>query len=126
MLMDHQRKGSFRISLYVLILASIVTFGVAVWPGLPLDESNLLPNYWWVDLVLHGSYYFVLAVILFPLFNYKNPRVWWFFPILFVLSVIFETLQHFLADRPFSILDIIGNMLGISLAALFSYWGKRL
>lgn len=125
--MPDKRKGLIHTpSLIVVLIAIVFTFGVAVWPGINLDKLDLFKNYWWMDIALHGGYYFLLAVVLFPLFNTKGRKVYWFFPALFVLSIIFEFLQHFSAGRNVTLEDMIGNFLGISLAAVFSYWGRRL
>ena len=125
--MNENKKGAIHLpSLIVVILAALFTFGVTVWPGISIDELDLFPNEWWVDIVLHGIYYFFLAVIIFPFFTGRKRKVYWFFPALFVLSMIFEFLQHYQPGRNVSIRDAIGNFLGISLAALFSYWGRRL
>ena len=112
-------------SLIFVAIMMIATYFVTTMPMDKLDSLNIIRNYWWVDILIHGSYYFFLAILLFPLFNQKSNRTWWFFPILFILSVGFEFLQGSVPGRTISIRDIIGNLIGIGLAALFSYWGRR-
>lgn len=113
-------------SFIVVMLAALFTFGIAVWPGIDIDRFDLFPKKWWIDVVLHGMYYFFLAIIIFPFFTGKKRKVYWFFPALFVLSLIFEFLQYYQDGRTVSVKDMVGNLIGIAFAALFSYWGRRM
>lgn len=112
-------------SFWVMICMILITFAATCYPGFEFHSTPLMKKDSLIDFFLHVMYYFIIAVVFFPLLNPRNNSSWIFFPALLVLSVIFEILQMWVPSRSFSFIDMVGNAIGILFAASFSYWGRR-
>ena len=103
----------------------IITFIATCYPGFEFESTGTRKNDSIIDFLLHVFYYFIIGIVFFPLLNPVNSRSWIFFPALLLLSVLFEFLQIWVPSRSFSFVDMLGNLLGVGLAFIFSYWGRR-
>ncbi|WP_207514957.1 VanZ family protein [Longitalea luteola] len=108
-------EGVGKIVLFVALL--LVTGIFCGWPN--FHPASFFSNgyHWWLDMIFHGGYYFVITIFLYILFckgRYKG--VFWIAVLL--SSYLFEILQSFVPGRSVSVLDMTSNFLGISLATL--------
>jgi VanZ family protein len=71
--------------------------------------------HWWLDMMIHGGYYFLLSLILFTFYN-KDRKTAYFFLAILVLSYILEFVQIMVPGRSFSALDFLSNTIGVGLA----------
>jgi VanZ family protein len=75
-------------------------------------------NYhWWLDMIFHGGYYFVITILLY-IFFCKGRYKFLFWLAVLLSSYLFEALQSFVPGRTVSLLDMTSNFLGVSLATL--------
>jgi len=103
---------------------TILFVGILIVTGLFCEWPNFHPehyfgsNYhWWLDMIFHGGYYFVITILLYIIFckgRYKGV----FWTAVLLSSFLFEILQSFIPGRSVSLLDMTSNFLGISLATL--------
>ncbi|HSU27025.1 MAG TPA: hypothetical protein VLJ68_01510 [Chitinophagaceae bacterium] len=87
-------------------------------PAIHLHNLLGFENSWWLDMLQHVGYYFLLTVCLFFVLP-SQKRTFYFFLIVFGVSVLFEITQVFLYKIGLSRKDIVSNFLGISLAFLW-------
>lgn len=108
-------EGVGKTLLFVALL--IVTGIFCEWPNFHPESYFGAGYHWWLDMIFHGGYYFVITILLYILFckgRYKG--VFWISILL--SSYLFEILQSFVPGRSVSLLDMTSNFLGISLATL--------
>ncbi|HUP12424.1 MAG TPA: VanZ family protein [Niastella sp.] len=103
--------------LFLFIAVLIITSIFCEWPNFHPEHYFGGEYHWWLDMVFHGGYYFVITILLYIFFckgRYKG--VFWIAVLLF--SYLFEMLQGLVPGRTVSLLDMTSNFLGISLATL--------
>jgi VanZ family protein len=112
----YRYEGVGKLFLFIAIL--IVTGIFCEWPDFhPERYFGTTEYHWWLDMVFHGGYYFVITILLYIFFckgRYKG--VFWIAVLL--SSYVFEMLQGLVPGRTVSLLDMTSNFLGISLATL--------
>jgi VanZ family protein len=73
--------------------------------------------HWWLDMMIHGGYYFLLSVLLYSFYKKEKGPAYLFISIL-LFSYILELAQKEVPGRSFSGLDFLSNTIGVGLA-----WG---
>jgi VanZ family protein len=104
-----------KIFLFVVLL--VVTGLFCEWPNFHPEHYFSANYHWWLDMIFHGGYYFVVTILLYILFckgRYKG--IFWIAVLL--SSYLFEIGQSFVPGRSVSLLDMTSNFLGVSLATL--------
>lgn len=109
---------------YDLIGKKIVFAALLVLTGLFCEWPDFHPehlfgeNYhWWLDMIFHGGYYFLITILLYTVFC-KGRQIFTFWIVVLLSSYVFEVLQAFVPGRSVSLLDMTSNLLGISLATI--------
>jgi VanZ family protein len=108
-------EGLGKVILFVVVL--IMTGVFFEWPNFHPEHYFGANYHWWLDMVFHGGYYFVITILLYIVFckgRYKG--IFWIAVLL--SSYLFEIGQSFVPGRSVSLLDMTSNFLGISLATL--------
>jgi VanZ family protein len=111
----YRLEGAGKVFLFIVIL--IVTGIFCEWPDFHPEHYLRAEYHWWLDMIFHGGYYFVITILLYIFFckgRYKG--VFWIAVLL--SSYLFEILQGLVPGRTVSLLDMTSNFLGISLATL--------
>lgn len=108
-------EGVGKTILFVLLL--IVTGVFCEWPNFHPEHFMGAEYHWWLDMICHGGYYFVITVLLYIIFC-KGRYKFLFWIAVLLSSYLFEALQSFVPGRTVSLLDMTSNFLGISLATL--------
>jgi VanZ family protein len=107
--------GVGKMILFVVLL--VVTSVFCEWPNFHPEHFLGASYHWWLDMIFHGGYYFVITILLFIIFC-KGRYTFLFWMAVLLTSYIFEALQSFVPGRSVSLLDMTSNFLGISLATL--------
>lgn len=107
--------GVGKMILFVLLL--IVTGVFCEWPNFHPEHFMGAEYHWWLDMIFHGGYYFVITVLLYIIFC-KGRYKFLFWIAVLLSSYLFEAIQSFVPGRTVSLLDMTSNFLGISLATL--------
>lgn len=111
----YRAEGLGKIILFIVLL--VVTGLFCEWPNFHPEHYFGANYHWWLDMVFHGGYYFVITLLLYIVFckgRYKG--LFWIAVLL--SSYLFEIGQSFVPGRSVSLLDMTSNFLGISLATL--------
>ena len=107
--------GAIKLILFVVLLVATGVF--CEWPNFH-PENFMGANYhWWLDMIFHGGYYFVITILLY-IFFCKGRYKFLFWLAVLLSSYLFEALQSFVPGRTVSLLDMTSNFLGVSLATL--------
>jgi VanZ family protein len=107
--------GVLKLILFVVLL---VTTGVfCEWPNFHPEHFMGANYHWWLDMIFHGGYYFVITILLY-IFFCKGRYQFLFWLAVLLSSYLFEALQSFVPGRTVSLLDMTSNFLGVSLATL--------
>ncbi|HEX6428893.1 MAG TPA: VanZ family protein [Niastella sp.] len=104
-----------KLILFVVVLA--VTGLFCEWPNFHPEHFMGANYHWWLDMIFHGGYYFVITIFLYIIFC-KGRNKFFFWLAVLLSSYLFEGLQSFVPGRTASLLDMTSNFLGISLATL--------
>ena len=108
-------EGVLKLILFVVLL---VTTGVfCEWPNFHPEHFMGANYYWWLDMIFHGGYYFVITILLY-IFFCKGRYQFLFWLAVLLSSYLFEAFQSFVPGRTVSLLDMTSNFLGVSLATL--------
>lgn len=107
--------GVGKMILFVLLL--IVTGVFCEWPNFHPEHFMGAEYHWWLDMIFHGGYYFVITILLYIIFC-KGRYKFLFWIAVLLSSYLFEAIQSFVPGRTVSLLDMTSNFLGISLATL--------
>ena len=112
-------------STFIMVFVVFIITGIfSLLPDFHMDKILGIEYSWEFDMFQHGSYYVVLALVLFAIFPYQPPSVY-FFALIFFVSFIFEVLQLWIPDRNFSLLDLTSNFLGILIGfTLYNFFKK--
>ena len=111
----YRTEGLGKIILFAVIL--IVTGLFCEWPNFHPEHYFSANYHWWLDMIFHGGYYFVITILLYTIFcKGRLKGIFWLTVLL--SSYFFEILQSFIPGRSVSLLDMTSNFLGISLATL--------
>jgi VanZ family protein len=108
-------EGVLKLILFVVLL---VTTGVfCEWPNFHPEHFMGANYHWWLDMIFHGGYYFVITILLY-IFFCKGRYQFLFWLAVLLSSYLFEAFQSFVPGRTVSLLDMTSNFLGVSLATL--------
>lgn len=92
----------------------LITVALYLWPDFHPDKVLGSTHFWWMDLIVHGGYFFVATItLLLAQLKYKPVYTGLTF---FLVSILLELLQYFSHNRSVDPVDIGCNLLGISLA----------
>src|SRR5688572_15624113 len=94
MIRDQRNFQLHGTALMVMLSGLTITFILSCWPYFHMKSYLGFQYHWTIDLIFHFSYYFFVAVLLFPLLNSNKATSWLFFPMLLLLSIVFESLQY--------------------------------
>jgi VanZ family protein len=75
-------------------------------------------------MLIHGGYYLLLTLLL-RYFVFKHTNLFLFAGILFLCSLVLEVLQAWIPKRSLTLLDMLSNFIGVSLACLLILIVKR-
>lgn len=105
-----------------LVLLMLTTFTVCLWPDLHPEKFITSKHFWYMDLIIHGGYYFIASLFLFSLRVYN--RIYRTAVCFFVCSVVLELLQYFSYNRTVDSFDILSNLTGIvSALVVYRFYG---
>jgi len=111
----YRSEGFGKVFLFVVILIATGIF--CEWPDFHPQQYLGAEYHWGLDMVFHGGYYFVITILLYIFFcKGRNKAVFWISVLLF--SYLFEIMQGFVPGRSLTLLDMVSNTLGITLATL--------
>jgi len=111
----HRFEGLGKVILFIVLL--IITGLFCEWPNFHPEHYFGAGYHWWLDMIFHGGYYFVITVLLYTIFCKGRYKVLFWLAVL-LSSYLFEILQSFVPGRSVTWLDIASNSLGISMATL--------
>jgi len=98
----------------LIVALLIFTLVVCLMPNLHPENWIGVKDYLWqLDVVIHGSYYFILSLIIFYLLCKEKISTFLIMIILFVFSSMIEFLQIFIPKRSVDMLDISSNLIGV-------------
>lgn len=112
--------------LFVVLL--LLTGMCCEWPDFHPEHFLGSGYHWWLDMIFHGGYYFVITLLLYVLFcGTRSPgrQIAVFYIAILLSSYTFEALQAFVPGRSVSVLDLTSNLLGISLATILGIFFYR-
>src|SRR5262245_40389377 len=95
---------------FVVLL--IVTGFFCEWPDFHPEHFLKADYHWWLDMIFHGGYYFVITILLYVVFC-RGRQVGIFWVVVLLSSYLFEALQAFVPGRTASLLDMTSNLIGI-------------
>jgi VanZ family protein len=98
----------------------LVTAILSSMPNFHPEHYLGMGYHWWLDLMIHGGYYFILSVLLY-IFYKKEKRPEYLFISILLFSYILELAQREVPGRSFSGLDFLSNTIGVAAA-----WGVAL
>ncbi|AEV96492.1 hypothetical protein A4D02_20215 [Niastella koreensis] len=108
-------EGAGKIFLFIALL--IITGLFCEWPNFHPEHYFGSEYHWWLDMIFHGGYYFVITILLYIVFcRGRHKAVFWI--AVFLSSGLFEICQSFVPGRSVSWLDMTSNFIGITLATL--------
>jgi len=103
-----------------LLIAILLTSFFVAQPYFKPEHLLGMKYHWWLDMLIHGGYYFLLSLVLSFFFaNHTKPIILW--AIFLSVSFIFEVAQLWVPGRSFALLDFISNTLGITLGMLLYF-----
>jgi VanZ family protein len=108
-------EGVLKVILFAVLL--VVTGAFCEWPNFHPEHFMGANYHWWLDMIFHGGYYFVITILLY-IFFCKGRYKFLFWLAVILSSYLFEALQSFVPGRTVSLLDMTSNFLGVSLATL--------
>ena len=126
----------FKILIYIFNISVLFLIIISLWPGSLLgylfyadwkQQPNLIANPFGTT-INHFIYYLYIGLL--GLFIYSksenfNKLVYG----LFLLSIILELLHYIIPNRSFEIIDLIGNILGVTVAyfiiKIYLYFNKQ-
>jgi VanZ family protein len=108
-------EGVLKVILFAVLL--VVTGAFCEWPNFHPEHFMGANYHWWLDMIFHGGYYFVITILLY-IFFCKGRYKFLFWLAVLLSSYLFEALQSFVPGRTVSLLDMTSNFLGVSLATL--------
>jgi VanZ family protein len=102
----------------ILFAALLILTGLfCEWPDFHPEHYFGSAYHWWLDIIFHGGYYFVITILLYIVFC-RGRQVALFWITVLLSSYLFEALQKFVPGRSFSLLDMTSNLVGISLGTI--------
>ena len=111
----YRYEGAGRIIIFIVLL--VITGLFCEWPNFHPEHYFGSEYHWWLDMIFHGGYYFVITILLYIIFC-KGRYKFVFWLAVFLSSVLFEIGQSFVPGRSVSLLDLTSNFLGITLATI--------
>ncbi len=108
-------EAALKLILFAVLL--VVTGVFCEWPNFHPEHIMGANYHWWLDMIFHGGYYFVITILLY-IFFCKGRYKFLFWLAVLLSSYLFEALQSFVPGRTVSLLDMTSNFLGVSLATL--------
>jgi VanZ family protein len=111
----YRSEGFGKVFLFIVILIATGVF--CEWPNFHPENYFGAGYHWWLDMIFHGGYYFVITILLY-IFFCKGRYKFVFWIAVLLSSCLFEITQGLVPGRTVSLLDMTSNFLGISLATL--------
>src|SRR5690349_4259254 len=108
-------EAALKLILFAVLL--VVTGVFCEWPNFHPEHIMGANYHWWLDMIFHGGYYFVITILLY-IFFCKGRYKFLFWLAVLLSSYLFEAFQSFVPGRTVSLLDMTSNFLGVSLATL--------
>jgi VanZ family protein len=105
------------IKFLILLIIVIVSAVLSSLPNFHPEHYLGTGYHWWLDMMIHGGYYFLVSLLLYFLYNKEKRPVYLFVSIL-LFSYILELAQKEVPGRSFSALDFLSNTIGVAAA-----WG---
>ena len=102
------------LSNYKFMVAVALTILLSTLPDFHPENYLGLSYSWQLDMLIHGSYYFLLTILL-RYFVFKQSSVFFFGSALFFFSVVLELIQLWIPKRSLTLLDLLSNATGIFL-----------
>jgi VanZ family protein len=110
--MQSKNKNLYKSGILIIVL--LLTSFLAAQGYFKPEHLIGMRYHWWLDMFIHGGYYFLLSLVLSFFFaNYTKPIILW--AIFLSVSFIFELAQLWVPGRSFALLDFISNTLGVTL-----------
>jgi VanZ family protein len=110
---------------YFLVILFVVLTGVlCTLPNFHPEHYLGTGYHWWLDMMIHGGYYFLLCLVLYSFYN-KEKKTAYLFVTILLFSYILELAQKEVPGRSFSALDFLSNTIGVGLAWRVSLVGSR-
>jgi VanZ family protein len=101
---------------YFLVILFVVLTGVlCTLPNFHPEHYLGTGYHWWLDMMIHGGYYFLLSLLLYGFYK-KEKRPAYLFITILLFSYILELAQKEVPGRSFSGLDFLSNTIGVGLA----------
>ena len=100
---------------YKFIIAITLTIVLSTLPNFHPETYMGLAYTWQLDMLIHGGYYLLLTLLL-RYFVFKQTNLFLFACILFLYSLVLELLQAYIPKRSLTVLDMLSNFIGVSLA----------
>ncbi|HVD98470.1 MAG TPA: VanZ family protein [Cytophagaceae bacterium] len=105
------KKESLRYTIVFIVFLFTCLF--CNWPDFHPEDHMGLEYHWALDMLFHGSYFFVSSVVLlFTLSSFIRPLI--ICLTLWMLAFLLEITQLWIPGRTFTLLDLTSNTLGIS------------
>lgn len=100
---------------YKFIITIALTIVLSTLPNFHPETYMGLAYTWQLDMLIHGGYYLLLTLLL-RYFVFKQTNLFLFACILFLYSLVLELLQAYIPKRSLTVLDMLSNFIGVSLA----------
>jgi VanZ family protein len=104
----------------LVFLFIVLTSVLSSLPNFHPEHYLGMGYHWWLDMMIHGGYYFLLSVLLYSFYKEEQRPAYLFISIL-LFSYILELAQREVPGRSFSGLDFLSNTIGVAGA-----WGVAL
>lgn len=94
----------------------IIVWSLFLFAGvlsLVFPENPIPPNKFSLDKIMHFTFYFVLTLSTFLIFNVKNKGMYKIVIVFFILAAGLEYVQLYIPHREFSYNDMMMNFIGI-------------
>ena len=94
-----------------LVFILIITIALYLWPDFHPEKLIVKEHHWYIDLIMHGGYFFTA---MFALLNLRIKQTVFLQGLtFFLISVALELLQYFSYNRSVDIVDVGCNFVGI-------------
>ncbi len=94
------------------------------WPNFHPEAQIGMSYHWTLDMLFHGGYFFV-ATLLLQWILAPYLKTYWICTGLWLLAFLLEITQIWVPGRTFTLLDLVSNTLGITLAGLLFWYGAK-
>jgi VanZ family protein len=110
---------------FIIILLILLTADLSSIPNFHPEHYLGTGYHWWLDMMIHGGYYFFVSVLLYSFYK-KEKRPEYLFITILLFSYILELAQRDVPGRSFSGLDFLSNTIGVGLAwGVALFWSQK-